>query len=505
MKRLPLILFLTGSALVPHAFAVQLNSLFSDHMVLQRDLPLFVWGTGKDGENVSVQISDQTVSATVVDGKWSVRLQPLSAGGPFTLTVKGDNIVTVQDVLVGEVWVCSGQSNMERQLGPRPQQPLIDNWQQTAATADFPNIREYYVPEKGAPNPVDDAHGAWTVCSPQTALQFTAVGFFFARELYQKLNIPIGIVFTAVGGTPAEAWTSREALLGKPETAGLVENLDKAVQEYQSKLDQWNQDSASIMEKYNQDVAAAQQAGKPLPHKPGPPRTPLGEIHQPAQLYNAMIAPLKPYAMRGVIWYQGEANCKRGRQYQTLFPLMIDDWRKAWGEGDFPFLFVQIAPFTTNTPDVREAQLLTLKNTPDTAMVVTTDIGDANNIHPSHKEPVGVRLALAARALAYGEKIEFSGPIFDSVDFQGNKAVAKFTHVGGGLAARGDTLRGFEVAGADRKFVPAQATISGDTVVASSDQVPNPTALRYGWANAPDVNLLNQDGLPASPFRTDDY
>lgn len=289
--------------------------------------------------------------------------------------------------------------------------------------------------------------------------------------------------------------------MSKPETSAIQQAYEKAVADYPAKLAAYQQNLPQLTEKHKQDVAAAQQQGKPAPGLPGPPRSPVDR--PPGCLFNAMIAPLIPFPIKGAIWYQGESNGGRGRQYQTLFPLMIADWRQRWGEGDFPFLFVQIAPYRGADSAIREAQLLTFKSAPNTDMVVTTDIGDPNDIHPTHKAPVGERLALAARVLAYGEKTEYSGPVFDSAKIAGPQVTLSFTHVGGGLVAKDGPLKGFELAGADKKFVPAEAQIQGQTVVVTSDRAPNPVYVRYGWAPSPEVNLFNNDGLPASPFRTD--
>jgi sialate O-acetylesterase len=308
-----------------------------------------------------------------------------------------------------------------------------------------------------------------------------------------------GRVDSLVGGTPAELWTSRAALEANPDLRGVFEEYDRAVKEYPAKLEQYQTNAPQLLAKYNTDMKRAIKENKTPPRKPGPPRPPS----LPSGLYNGMIAPLQPFAMRGVIWYQGESNAGRAGQYPTLFSALIADWRRAWGEGDFPFLFVQIAPFRNMKPEIREAQLQAWRNTSNTAMVVTTDCGDANDIHPTRKQPVGARLALAARALAYGEKIEYSGPVFDRMRVAGTNVLLSFTHTGGGLVARDGELKGFTLAGADSKFVPARAVIKGDTVVVTSEQVPQPVAARYGWADVPDVNLYNRAGLPASPFRTD--
>ncbi|HEY8962624.1 MAG TPA: sialate O-acetylesterase [Luteolibacter sp.] len=488
-----------NAAITPHA-------LFSDGAVLQQEREIPVWGTAKEGESIRVEFAGQTVSTTAKDGKWSIRLKPVKAGGPFTMTLSGENTVMLNDLWVGEVWICGGQSNMERQLGPRPPQKPIDGWEEEVRTANYPQIRQFLVPR------VIPASGAqphiqsnWVTCSPQTAGEFSAVGYFFGRDLHRKLNVPIGLIACNWGGTPAEAWTSREALEAIPELREMVENFDKARAEYPTKLAAYPENEPALRMEYEAAVAKAKQEGTRPPNPPSPPKDPASSQLSPTVLRDAMLAPIQPYGIRGVIWYQGEANSGKGLQYRTLFPATIADWRKTWGQGDFPFLFVQLAPYKTNSPELREAQFMTSRTVPNTAMVVTTDVGDAEDIHPARKGPVGSRLALAARAVAYGEKVEFSGPAFRSATFSDGRASLQFDHVDGGLVAKDGPLKGFVIAGSDQQFVPAQAEIQGDTVVVSSESVREPVAVRYGWATVPEVNLFNREGLPASPFRTDDW
>lgn len=435
---------------------VKPNILFTDGAVLQRGQNVPVWGTANDGEKVTVEIAGQTATTTAQGGKWKVELNPLEAGGPFTMKISGDNEVTVNNLLVGEVWVASGQSNMEWTLN-QSFQPEVEK-----PKASFPQIRMITAKKVPSRQPLDEIQGAWLECSPETVGKFSAVAYYFARDLHAKLGVPVGIISTSWGGTPAQAWTSAEGFEGYPELKGYADTLKSA---------------------------------EALPEK--------GQQNFPSALYNGMIAPVLPYGMKGVIWYQGESNAGKSKEYQTLFPAMIADWRAKWKLGDFPFLYVQIAPFKGQPPEIREAQFLTLGKTKNTAMAVTTDYGDANDIHPKRKEPVGHRLSLAARALAYGEKIVYSGPLFDSMKAAGNKAEISFQSVGGGLVAKDGELKGFTLAGADGKFVPAKAEIAGDKVVVSAEGVTEPKAVRYGWENVPDVNLFNKEGLPASPFRTD--
>ncbi len=500
MKNIVAALLLMFSLALTRLCAVEVNSLFSDNAVLQQNKALPIWGTGRDGEKISVKLGDRLATTTVSGGKWSVKLAALSACGPLTLTVTGDNILTVSNLLVGEVWVCSGQSNMERQLGPRPPQKPLENWEQEAASADSPQIRMFFVHRDESQTPLTDARGKWVVCSPQTAKDFSAVGFFFARALQANLKVPIGMIFTSVGGTAVELWTSPEAVGSVLTGAELLRKSDQDIREFPEKLAKFKAEESEQLSKYTKDLAAAATAGKPEPNKPSAPRDPSAK--RPGCLFNGMVAPLIPYAIRGVIWYQGESNGGQGKEYRTLFPLMIHDWRDRWQQGEFPFCFVQLATYRACDPMIREAQLLTLSRVPQTAMVVTTDVGDANDIHPARKKPVGERLALAARALAYGEKIESSGPLFESSEFKDGKVIVHFSH-GRGLTSKGGALTGFVIAGADKKFTPADAVIVDDAVVVRSPTVLVPMAVRYNWAGVAEGNLYNAADLPASPFRTD--
>lgn len=482
-----LLIALTGAT----AFAdVKLNALFSDNAVLQQGIPLPVWGTAKDGEKVTVTFSGQTAEAVAKDGRWMLKLQPLKGNAtPQTMTVTGANTIQVKNLLVGEVWICGGQSNMQYSLAKLGGWQLgVLNCEQVIKTANDPQLRLFSVPRQGKDAPQRNVQGNWSECTSTNAAGFSAVGYFFGRDLRKARNVPVGLISSNVGGTEAEKWTSRQALEANPELRGIIEAHAKAVADYPQAL-----------AKYKADAEKAKQENKRFTARA--PGNPAG--NGPSSLYNAMIAPLQPFAIAGVIWYQGESNAKRSKEYQTLFPAMIKCWRDEWGQGEFPFLFVQIAPFGGQPPDIREAQLLTWQKTPKTAMAVTTDCGEANNIHPINKEPVGARLALAARAVAYGENIEYSGPVFSEMKVAGNKAVLSFTHTGGGLVAKGGDLKGFTIAGADKKFVPAAATIEGDTISVSSPAVAQPLAVRYGWENVPNVNLFNKSDLPASPFRTD--
>ena len=474
---------------------VKPNGLFTDNAILQRGREVPVWGTARDGEKVTVRIQGQEVSTTAKDGRWMVRLQPLTVGEPLTLTISGDNTITLTNVLVGEVWLCSGQSNMGFTLN------RAANAQEAIAAAGDAQLRLFSVPRGSEDQPKADLTGQWKLSAPATASNFSAVAYFFGRDLRRALKVPVGLIDSSVGGTPAEAWTSRGALEADPELKKILERHAENVRKFDPEKAATNQLRA--LARHKEAVTRAKAEGRPAPTAPRPPSNPLTPQQRPCGLYNAMIAPLQPFALAGAIWYQGEANSGRAAEYRKLFPAMIGNWRQAWGQGEFPFLFVQIAPHQGMSPEIRESQLWTWQHVPRTAMAVITDIGDEKDIHPTKKEPVGARLSLAARALAYGEKLEYSGPVFAAMTVDGGKAVLSFTHVGGGLTANGGELRGFTVAGADGNFVAATAQIDGDKVVVSSPTVAKPVAVRYGWANTPDVNLCNRDGLPATPFRTD--
>jgi sialate O-acetylesterase len=482
---------------------VKLPSLLSDGLVLQQGMKVNIWGAADPGEQVTVTSGGQQVSAvTESGGQWKVKLGPLNAGGPFTMTIAGKNTITLHDVLVGEVWVCSGQSNMQMAVSGAL------NSQDEIARADYPMLRLFTVQDTVAGKPQGDVKGYWVATRPQTVGAFSAVGYFFGRELLKVLNVPVGIIHSSWGGTPAESWTSRATLESDPEFKSILDSgtkllspYPKVFQDFEQQLGQWRQDSDK-----------AESDGAPVPTTPTAPDDPRRNPWRPAGLFNAMIMPLTPYAIRGAIWYQGESNADRPAQYRKLFPAMIRDWRHAWEEGDFPFLFVQLANWgisqpRSNWPELREAQLMTL-SLPKTGMAVTIDIGDGSDIHPKNKQDVGYRLALAAQAIAYGRDVIYSGPIYESMAVEGEKVRLRFKYVYGGLVAKNwpsPALSGFEIAGDDHEFVAAEAKIDGDTVVVRSEKAPHPVAVRYAWAMNPSCNLYNRAGLPASPFRTDDW
>jgi len=521
---------------------VKMPAIFGDHMVLQQEATVPVWGTADPGEKVTVTVGTESASATAgADGKWLVKLPALPPGtAALTVTVAGKNKLTFSDVLVGDVWVCSGQSNMEFGFGG------AHNAATEGPKANDPQLRLFDVQRKTAMQPESDVVGSWQVCTPDTVKAFTAVGYFFGRELRSSLNRPIGLIESSWGGTPAQAWTSPSGLQKDPVLQKYVDqynqdvaNYPKALADfpaktaaYQAALDAWNRDVLpayqATLKDWNDAVAKAKAAGQPEPPKPQPstpqprpPADPAGGPGGPSNLFNGMIAPLIPYAIKGAIWYQGESNAGAAIEYRTLFGRMITDWREKWGEGDFPFLFVQLASFDSGPVPywayLRESQLKTLA-LPNTGMASAVDVGVPKNIHPQDKSDVGLRLALAARHVAYGQDLVYAGPIYQAEKFEGNIVRVSFTQTGSGLIIGTPpwtpagltplpttTLVGFEVAGADGNFVSADAKIDGNAVVVSSPQVTQPLYVRYGWSNVVEANLYNKEGLPASPFRTDNF
>ncbi len=501
MLSIILVLINAGAALAD----IRLPLIIGDNMVLQQNQKTTIWGWADPGEEVMVGVSWHNMKWAVTagrNGRWEYKMNPPKAGGPYEMTLSGKNTITIKNILVGEVWVCSGQSNMQWSV------LASANATEEIAAANYPNLRLFTVQREVAEEPQSDCKGGWTSCSPETVPDFSAVGYFFGRELHQKLSVPVGMIHTSWGGTPAEAWTRRGVLKSDTDFRPILDRYDDAVKKYPQAKKEYEQK----VEEWKQAVEKAKAEGKNPPPRPRAPFGP-GHPHTPSGLYNAMIAPLIPYGIQGAIWYQGESNAGRAYQYRKLFPAMIKNWRKDWGLGDFPFLFVQLANFREVKPDpnesdwaeLREAQLMTLA-VPNTGMATIIDIGEANDIHPKNKQDVGKRLALWALAKTYDKELIYSGPLYKSMESKGNQIILHFNHIGGGLvAAGGEPLKGFAVAGADRKFVWADAKIEGDTVVVSSDQVSEPVAVRYAWADNPICNLFNKEGLPASPFRTDQW
>jgi sialate O-acetylesterase len=492
----------------PASAEVKLPALISDNMVLQQGRKVALWGTAEPGEQVTVTLgSEKGTGAADVEGRWKVELGPLKAGGPSEMTVAGKNTLTLHNVVVGEVWICSGQSNMEMAVGNSPRAwGGVLNAEKEISNGTYPMIRQFTVKKVVAGQPQKDATGQWVAATPQTVGEFSAVAYFFGRELHKVLGVPVGLIDSSWGGTPAEAWTSAPALAAEPELKTLLRDWEQKVADYPQLLERFRKD----LQQWEQSAQQAEAEGKPAVRPPEMPADPRGNPWRAAGLYNGMIAPLISYTIAGAIWYQGESNAGRAYQYRKLFPAMIRDWRRAWGQGDFPFLFVQLASYIqeyspkTCWAELREAQTMTL-SLPNTGMAVTVDIGDPYDIHPKNKQEVGRRLALAAEAIAYGRKVAYSGPLYDSMSIEGDSVRLRFQHVDGGLVTKGGALKGFEVAGEDRKFFEAEAKVSSDTVVVRSSTVPRPVAARYAWADYPECNLFNKAGLPASPFRTDDW
>lgn len=435
------------------------HGLFRDNAVLQRDAKLPIWGTTDKPDRVTVGFAGQDVSVEPKDGKWRVELTPLKASAePRSMKIsQGDAVLELKNLLVGDVWVCSGQSNMYVPLRD------TDGAREAIAKANNDQLRLFFIDpfptDRVHPKePVDFVDGSWNVSSPATVPGFTAVGYYFGFNLQKDLNVPVGLIESTLGGTSAERWTSRESMESNPNLKDATEG-----------------------QKYD--------------------------------LYNGLIAPLTHYPIRGVIWYQGESNAPRAWKYCTLLPALIKCWRDAWGQGDFPFLIVQLPgyekvelqPSESDWADMREAQLYVSKTVHNAGLVVTTDLGDEKEIHPRRKREIGERLALLARVMSYGHTAICSGPLYDKMKVDGDTVILSFTNIGKGLEAKNGPLTGFTVAGEDRKFHNAQATIVGDTILVKCDQVPQPVAVRFGWAKNPVVNLWNKDGLPASPFRTDNF
>ncbi|WP_425614734.1 sialate O-acetylesterase [Anatilimnocola sp. NA78] len=476
---------------------IRLPKLFNDHMVLQQNTEANVWGWAAPNEEVKVTLGDATASTKAdADGKWKTKIKTPKAGGPHELKFKGTNEITLKDVYSGEVWIASGQSNMEWSVA----QSL--NPAEEAKNGSHPLIRMIKVRKEPSEQPVDDIPvdngtakttptSGWAVAAPGTVPSFSACGYFFARKLAEELKVPVGIINTSWGGTLCEAWTSKEALADVPSL------------------------------KYMADRKVTISEAMPDPKDPSKTIPAQKNPNQPAVLFNGMLNPVVPFTIAGAIWYQGESNVGRADEYRTLFPTMIRDWRTRFGQGDFPFLFVQLAPYkydgksldannydgSNKLAELWDSQLKTLDLSKNTGMCVTTDITTIGDIHPKNKQDVGKRLALWALANTYGKQdLVYSGPLYSSHEIEGSKVRLKFKHVGGGLAAKDEKpLTFFLIAGEDQKFVPAKATIDGETLVVSSDDVPKPVAVRFCWNAIAEPNFANKAGLPASPFRTDDW
>lgn len=493
-------LLLANLAVSPLSAKIHLPSLISNHMVFQQNQSNQVWGTAAPEEFVRITFRQQTVSTQAdAAGRWKIFLQPMPAGGPDNLTIAGEDTLVVHDVLVGEVWLASGQSNMRWEV------QKSNNAEQEIPRANFPSIRYFQAGLKVAESPQEDVAGSWVIVTPETVGKLSGIGYYFSRAIHQHLRVPVGLIQATYGNSPAQAWTSRQTLEQNPLLQVYLERWKKNLADYPAAKKCYD---LELTTKWQPAVDTAKAKGETPPKKPLPPQGPGGE-HTPSGLYNAMIAPLTPFAIRGVIWYQGESNSDKedAYLYRQLFPAMILDWRRHWGQGHFPFFFAQLADSagTSAWPELRESQFETLHTT-NTAMVVTIDVGgEPFGLHPTNKQPVGERFALAARALVYNEKIEYSGPLYRRAASEGSQLRVWFDHCAGGLSSRdGGALKLFEIAGPDHAYVPATARIDGTTLLLSSDQVKAPVVARYAWVNdARQANLVNAEGLPASPFRTE--
>ena len=471
---------------------VSVPNIFSNHMVLQQKQQNKVWGKGNPGEQVSVSIAGNTVKTTTGDeGDWSVMLEPLPSGGPHTLVIAGSNEITLKDVLVGEVWICSGQSNMQWRVKDTYDADLVQ------AAAEYPEIRMINYPNVGSQEPVwSHDNSVWKVCSPETVGKFSAVGYFFGRQLYQTIDVPIGLINDAWGGSAADAWIRRDLLEADPD--------------YEQTLDRWKK----IRQQYKV-LSTKENLTKEEEKQLENLKKQLFGQHRPANIYNGVLKSHLGYGIQGAIWYQGESNAGRAYQYRSLFPMMISNWRDEWGEGDFPFYWVQLADFGNEKPEpsesgwaeLREAQTMTMSKLPNTGEAVIIDIGEGKDIHPRNKVTVGQRLARWALAKQYGVDIAFQSPTYKEMEKQDGKIILSFDHVDGGWRPF-DVPKplGFSIAGDDKKFVWAEAKIvAGNRIEVSSDEVSAPVAVRYAWADNPVCNMFNGIGLPLTPFRTDDW
>jgi sialate O-acetylesterase len=498
-----LVLFAVCILSAPLARAeVKLPAIFGDHMVLQRDASVPVWGWAEPGEEVSVSVAGQTKSTKAgTDGKWMVKFSNLKAGGATTLTVKGKNTITINDVLIGEVWLGSGQSNMAMSVN------RAKDYEQEQLAAKLPLVRMFKEESAAATSAQAEGKGKWVICAPDTVGGFSATLYFFGREIHKALGVPVGLINSSVGGTPIESWIAPEAQRASKELKAFFESAEKenegiaseaAVKKYEADLAKWTEAAKK-----------ARAEKKTAPRKPRDPRETATRKGNVGGLFNGKIAPLIPYAIRGALWYQGEANSTPAKApfYEAQLKLLVTDWRARWGY-EFPFAWAQLPNFGgpgRDWPTVREAMLKTLA-LPKTGMGINIDIGDEKDIHPKNKQEVGRRLSLWALGTVYGKKVPAtSGPLPDGHKVRGGEITLRFKHTDGGLVAQGGELKGFVIAGEDKQWKPAVARIEKDMVIVSSPEVKKPVAVRYAWENFPTCNLFNGAGLPATPFRTDDW
>jgi sialate O-acetylesterase len=502
-------LFAFVLALSPAARAdVKLPAIIGDHMVLQQKQSNPIWGWDAPGTKVTVTFAGQSKSAEAgADGKWTVKLDPVAVNDkPQTLTINGSSKREIQDVLVGEVWMCSGQSNMGFTLS--------SDWNGDleAAASKLPNLRLIKVPQVGTQELQNDFKGEWKASAAENALPFSAVGFLFGRYLHEILNVPVGLIDNAWGGSAAEAWVRRDSLEKDPRFKPLMEGTVQREAAMQS--DKTKADYEALLAKWNDDVAKAKAEGKPAPRQPQSPQGWLTGNARPGNIFCGVVHPTLGYGIKGVIWYQGESNASRAYEYADLFPFMIEQWRKEWRQGDFPFYWVQLADFMAEKPEpgdsnwaeLRESQTKTMK-LPNTGQAVIIDLGEGKDIHPKNKHDVAARLVRWALVKDYGFKFPYRSPEFKSIEINGNKANITLDCFGSSLRPF-DVAEaiGFAVCGEDKVWHWAKGTIRGkDQIEVSSDKVEKPIAVRYAWADNPVCNLFSNEGLPVTPFRTDDF
>jgi sialate O-acetylesterase len=479
---------------------IRLPAIIGDNMILQQQSNVTLWGWATPGERITITPSWAVKPVGLVvapDGKWMTQIKTIAAGGPYTLTFSGKkDSIRVNNILLGEVWLASGQSNMEFFIGKTSNASYngVINHDDVMLDAEHNDIRTIDVPNRVSDTPQYEFKGEWKLCTAQTIDTFSAVAYFFAREINKATGFPVGIINSTWGGTPAESWTRKAVLEGDTDLNAILVRYDKQVKDYPAE----NEKYKTALDKWRADTSS---------HKGAAPAAPIGPTSNksPYKLYNGMIVPIEPYTMRGVIWYQGESNAERAWQYRRLFPAMIKNWRTDWNNKSLPFYFVQISPHRSQNAEIRDAQLYVYRSVPYTGMAVTTDNGDSLNIHPRNKELVGKRLALWALRNEYGQKqLITSGPLYNSMKIEKNK-IRIFFDFDKGLYSKDGPLNEFEIAGDDSVFVQARAVIDGKTVVVWSDSVAHPKAVRFAWRNIPSPNLYNAAGLPASPFRTDNW
>ncbi|WP_246074229.1 sialate O-acetylesterase [Flavobacterium daemonense] len=500
MKKLLLLFIVLGFGLTASA-QVKLPALVGDNMVLQQNSKVNLWGWASPNEKIKIQLGwqDNPVEITAnPDGTWRTAVNtPVGSEKQYDIAIEASNKIILKNVLIGEVWICSGQSNMYFPVGKEDGtwKTGVKNYEEEIQNANFPLIRLFTVQTKASQKPLDDVTGKWAECSSSSIKTFSAVAYFFGRDLYQNLKVPIGLISTSWGGTKAEAWTSQTVLESNPDFLPILEQDAKNEKLFQEKLENYYADLAKERLANNNDISKTQL------------KKPKKEENKTSYvLYNAMLHPVTNYTMKGVIWYQGESNAEKAFLYRSLFPAMVKSWREEWKQGDFPFYFVQIAPHKGQNAYIREAQLISSKVIPNSGIVVTTDIGNAENIHPIDKQTVGYRLALIAKAKTYGEsKLVYSGPTYNHMEIKKQRIQLFFDDVPNGFKKSNEDLKEFEIAGYDKVFYPATAKIDKKTIVVSSPNVKEPIAVRFAWKAVPEPNLFNAENLPASPFRTDDW